>query len=417
MRVLFLTYHLPFPPISGGRRREYELLTRLGEKFEIHLCCVSKTYSQDRAYVEQVRPYCAEVSLFKANDSLKLFPVPRELTAITHRPPPFQVLRHTSLECAAFIPQALQEKHYDIAHVEGYYMMQYLSTSIYIPTLLIEQNIEYLLCLQRLTAARTQRDKMQHAYNYACTLEWEQYAWQRATMCAVVTKEEQRFMVQTKPEINVMYVPNGVDHCTTLDHVTLVDAALARHDKAREFLILFVGNFAYEPNIDAIQYFVEDIFPRILREVPNVRLFVVGNAPPPTVLALRDDPQVVVTGLVRSLEAYLAHADVVVCPLRVGGGIKVKILEALKAGKAIVSTSVGAQGIENPHQFMRIADDASDFVSQVIRLLLIPHERKRLEEAARDFARRLPTWDEAAEALSSCYEQLGASTVKKPAKG
>ena len=112
-----------------------------------------------------------------------------------------------------------------------------------------------------------------------------------------------------------------------------------RIDWAKGSCILFVGNFAYEPNIDAALYFSNIIFPLILQDVPNAKLFIVGNDPPPQILSLKMNRQIEVTGYVDSVIPFYRMTDVVVCPLRIGGGVKVKVLEALNAGKAIVSIS------------------------------------------------------------------------------
>ena len=93
-------------------------------------------------------------------------------------------------------------------------------------------------------------------------------------------------------------------------------------------------------------YFSQLIFPLVLQAVPNAKLFIVGNEPPPSLLSLTLNKQIEVTGYVDSLIPFYNLANVVVCPLRIGGGVKVKVLEALKAGKAIVSTSIGAQGLD-----------------------------------------------------------------------
>jgi glycosyltransferase involved in cell wall biosynthesis len=124
--------------------------------------------------------------------------------------------------------------------------------------------------------------------------------------------------------------------------------------------------------------------------------------------------KVIVTGHVKSLVPYYGFADVVVCPLRIGGGIKVKILEALKAGKAIVSTSIGAQGLDlSTDKAVMIANDVTHFALSVVRLLQYPEERHRLEQEALAYARSLPTWNNASEEFARCYEEIKTCGSKK----
>jgi glycosyltransferase involved in cell wall biosynthesis len=171
--------------------------------------------------------------------------------------------------------------------------------------------------------------------------------------------------------------------------------------------VLFVGNFAYEPNVDAAQYFCRDIFPLILKDVPNAKLFLVGNAPPSEVCSLASNRHIEVTGRVASLIPFYKDADVVVCPLRIGGGIKVKVLEALGYGKAIVSTSIGAQGLDlSTYRAVAVADEATDFAKNVVRLLVHPEERHAQEIQALAYAGTLPTWDQVSEAFARLYEEI-----------
>jgi glycosyltransferase involved in cell wall biosynthesis len=117
--------------------------------------------------------------------------------------------------------------------------------------------------------------------------------------------------------------------------------------------------------------------------------------------------QIKVSGYVDSLTHFYKAADVVVCPLRIGGGVKVKVLEALNAGKAIVSTSIGAQGLDlSTYQAVTVADEVADFAEKVVRFLLDHQERYRQEQEALAYASILPTWDQATEAFVQCYKEI-----------
>ena len=133
----------------------------------------------------------------------------------------------------------------------------------------------------------------------------------------------------------------------------------------------------------------------------------VGNAPPPEICSLTLNKQIEVSGYVDSLANFYKAADVVVCPLRIGGGVKVKVLEALNAGKAIVSTSIGAQGLDlSTYPSVIVADEVADFAEKVVRFLLDPQERYRQEQQALAYASILPTWDQSTEAFVQCYKEM-----------
>jgi glycosyltransferase involved in cell wall biosynthesis len=214
-------------------------------------------------------------------------------------------------------------------------------------------------------------------------------------------------MRQLEPHIDIRTIPNGIDHSKMIDEATSSDICKNSIVGAKCPSILFVGNFLYEPNIDAALYFSQLIFPLIMKDVPNAKLLLVGNAPPPEICSLTLNKQIEVSGYVDSLTNFYKAADVVVCPLRIGGGVKVKVLEALNAGKAIVSTSIGAQGLNlSTYQAVTVADEVADFAEKVVRFLLDPQERYRQEQQALAYASILPTWDQATEAFVQCYKEM-----------
>ena len=397
MRILFLTAHLPFPPFSGGRRREFELISRLGKDFEIHLCSITKTWETDIMYISNLLYSCASVNLFKAvfNDNKQYAIYPN------------QIKRHTSEEASSYISFLLKNKPFDVVHVEGYYLMQHLPIKPEIPVLLVEHNIECLLNLQRFKLATIQQDKSYYWQEYVYTLKWERTFWKRATKCVTLTTEDESNMRQLEPHIDIRTIPNGIDHRKMIDEAASSNICKNSIVSAKCPSILFVGNFLYEPNIDAALYFSQLIFPLILKDVPNAKLHLVGNAPPPEVSSLTLNKQIKVSGYVDSLTNFYKDADVVVCPLRIGGGVKVKVLEALNAGKAIVSTSIGAQGLNlSTYPSLTVADEVADFAEKVVRFLMDPQKRYRQEQQALAYASILPTWDQATEAFVQCYKEI-----------
>ena len=404
MRILFLTAHLPYPPFSGGRRREFELISRLSKRFEIDLCSVTKTWETDRRYVDIMRSYCSSVNLFKAGLS--------DMEQYENYSP--QMRKHMSQEASSHIHRSLANDDVDVVHVEGYYLMQLLPLETQHPILLVEHNIEYMLNLQRMMLATSFQEISRCWYEYVYTLKWERIYWKRAAICVTLTPEDKNAMKKLESYIHVKMIPDGVDHLDTNGaSETSKSISKKKLEGARGSCILLVGNFAYEPNIDAALYFSKRIFPLVLQGIPNAKLFVVGNEPPPSILSLGVNKRIEVTGYVKSLTPYYRIADVVVCPLRIGGGIKIKILEALNAGKAIVSTSVGAQGLDlSTHKAVKVADGVTHFAQSVVQLLQHPEERVKLEREAMAYARELPTWDQASEGFAKCYEEVTICSSK-----
>jgi glycosyltransferase involved in cell wall biosynthesis len=411
VKILFVTAHLPYPPLSGGRRREFELISRLSKNFEIHLCSITKSWRTDSTHTNDLLQYCTGVNLFKAEAPTN------EQKYETY---PYQMKKHMSEKASSYISSLLKNQSFDVVHIEGYYLLQHVPMKPVVPSLLVEHNIEHLLALQRFMVAVTQQEKSYFWSEYIKTLKWEQLTWKQATVCVALTNEDKITMERLEPNIDIRMIPDGSDHLkkTTDVSITLLSNSF-EHSVISDNCpsILFVGNFAYGPNIDAALYFARQIFPLILKDVPDAKLFLVGNTPPPEICSLASNKQIVVTGRVASLIPFYKHADVVVCPLRIGGGVKVKVLEALSFGKAIVSTSVGAQGLDLlSHRAMAIADDPTDFAENVVRFLVQPEERDIQEREALAYARTLPRWDQVSEAFAQLYEEMADYKVSRRIK-
>jgi glycosyltransferase involved in cell wall biosynthesis len=404
MRILFLTAHLPFPPLSGGRRREFELISRLGTNHEIYLCAITKSWLTDHKYVSELRSYCSSIDLFKtvANDRRRYSLYPDQLR------------RHISEEASLHISALLGKKHFDVVHVEGYYLMQHLPAVLDVPVLLVEHNIECLLMLQRYNLASSKEEKSYFWREYIYTLKWEATFWKRATICVTLTNDDKISMSHLLEGLDIRTITDGTDHKKFLYDAQLLSGANLGDIKCPS--ILFVANFAYEPNVDAALYFSKIILPLVLKDVPKAKLFLVGNAPSKAIRSLTVNKQIEVTGFVNSLIPYYEAANVVICPLRIGGGIKVKILEALSAGKAIVSTSVGAQGLDlwTHVQPVVIADEPSAFAKKVIQFLVDPVERSRQEQEALAYSKMLPSWQQVSQQFANYYNEISSGGHKQP---
>jgi polysaccharide biosynthesis protein PslH len=380
MRVLFLTCHLPYPPFSGGRRREYELIRRLAGRVHFEVVAVSKTPDQDRTHA----------GVF---GDAKIFEAANDWNGSAAR----LVQRHDCEGVREYLRSRILAGAVDLVHVEGFYLMQHVPTPCPVPVLLVEQNVEYTLWLQRVLHESNGALRAAHLTELRHTWAAELDAWGRSDLLAVLTADDRDEVLAADPRREVRIVPDGADHANGTGS-----------NEAKHPLVVFVGNFAYQPNEDAALYLCDEIVPHVVREVPDVRVVLVGTSPSAEVRArAAQSENVVVTGWVPRVEPYLDAAHVVVAPLRVGGGIKVKMLEALSRGRPIVATSVAAQGLgDASSDCIRIADDPREFAKHVLELLASAEARHKLAQAARSFSHTLPSWDEAALRLLECYREI-----------
>lgn len=267
-----------------------------------------------------------------------------------------------------------------------------------VPVVLFAHNVEHIIW-RRLsqTEPRWWRRRLLH-------LEWrkmrraETRACGRVAVTIAVSNVDQALLTAAAPRARVCVVPTGVD-----------TAYFAPNGASeRPLTLVFTGSMDWYPNEDAILYFIDAILPRIRREVPEVTMSVVGRDPTPRLRVAGAAAGVAVAGTVDDIRPYIAEAAVYVVPLRVGGGTRLKIFEALAMGKAVVSTTIGAEGLPLiPGKHFLSADDPDDFAAAVVSLLKDPARRVTLGEAARKLVEERYDWGQVAREFEArCEEAL-----------
>ena len=218
-----------------------------------------------------------------------------------------------------------------------------------------------------------------------------------------VSDEDRRAFIEFLPEDKVTTVPTGVD-------VDYFRPAESPHDG---HTLVFTGSMDWLPNEDAIIYFSREILPLIRHRVPDVTLYVVGRKPTRKVLELsKTDRAVRVTGAVDDIRPYVHKAAVYVVPLRIGGGTRIKIFEAMAMGTAVVSTRIGAEGLPVKHgENILLADEPEDFAERTVALLTQSAERDRLGRAARTFVEQSYSWGSVSDVLETVLKRVGS--IKK----
>ena len=215
-------------------------------------------------------------------------------------------------------------------------------------------------------------------------------------MCVGVSAQDRERLVALCPGMAVEVVSNGVD----LDYFKPGDAE-------DEMSLVFTGSMDWHPNEDAVLYFCHHVLPLIRTEFPEIKFCIVGSNPSERVLGLQRLEGVVVTGSVEDVRPYISNAAVYVVPLRVGGGTRLKILQALAMRKAVVSTSIGCEGLDlQPEEHLLVADEPQQFAESTIRLVRDRSLRNRLSESGGALVREKYSWDVIVETLDLAYRRL-----------
>lgn len=380
-RVLYLSHHSPWPTFSGGRLREAQMVPRLLDHAKIDLVAVTRTREAD----EQA---ARDISL--PGLTIKLF---------DDEAPPGVAPGRDSAAARDYLGDLARQWSFSAVHVEGHYLFPLLPEELRRRALVVEHNIESTLLLQR------------ESTDPAIPVAWseilrvrrqEEAAWREAAGVVALTAEDAATISRQAPEVRVHTVPSGWDHIGLRRPSA---SSAARPGMLRNPRLLFLANYAYPPNEDGVRWLLEKIFPRIQARCPRARLRLAGaNLNAVITAQARRRPGVEVVGWVPAVEDELDHADVVLCPLRIGGGIKIKTIEALRRGCLVVSTSIGAQGLSNClRSTIAIADNADSFAAHVVRLCQDDVMRQDMAYALYYAQQVMPTWDAAAARIGQLW--------------
>jgi sugar transferase (PEP-CTERM/EpsH1 system associated) len=389
MKILFLTPQLPYPPQKGTALRNWGLISGLAARHEVAaLSFLDPAQSPEPA------------DLLTSTCRIEVVnPPPRTLRdrlrdMLTTRQPDM-ALRLASDAYARRLADWLARESFGVVHVEGIELAPYLGViEAARPRPLVvfdDHNCEYLL-QQRvfLTDLRTPARWPGAAYSFVQWRRLRRYEAQvcrRADRVLAVSEADAAALQRLVPGLDVVVIPNGID-----TRVYRPEIPNAKTQIPKEKLV-FTGTMDFRPNVDAVLWFAREVLPRIQKEVPEVSFVIVGQRPHRRLDVLRDDPAVTLTGLVEDTRPYIADAAVYVVPLRMGGGTRFKLLEAMAMGRPVVSTRLGAEGFPVTHgRELLLADTPADFATAVTALVRSRERRAELVRAGRAFVERRYDW-------------------------
>jgi glycosyltransferase involved in cell wall biosynthesis len=398
---------MPYPPHHGPTKgttiRNHGLVSGLASRHEVYL--LSFATPEDDA--ERIRPL---LDLCEVVDSVleprRTFSQ-RLWTLLTSRLPDM-AHRLASPVFKSRLQRLLAGQRFDVVQFEGIEMIPYLATVLDAtprsarPRLVFdEHNAEYVLQKRVFEAdIRVPSRWVGALYSF---VQWHKLRWFEAWACrqvdvvVAVSDVDARALQRIVPGLEVAVVPNGID---VHSHATYVAPA----DLVPRHTLVFTGTMDYRPNIDAVLWFADRVFPRLRELVPDVRFYVVGRQPHPRLDTLRDRRGIVITGSVPDTRPYIGGADVYVIPLLSGGGTRFKVLEAMTLRRPIVSTSMGCDGfpVVSGREVI-LADEPEAFAREVARLLMDKDMRQTLGQAGFDFACARYDWSAIVPLLEATY--------------
>jgi polysaccharide biosynthesis protein PslH len=398
MDILLVSSYLPFPLFSGGHIRLYNLIKELSGKHRITLICEKRSY-QGEAEINELKKFCKKVIAIPRKKQWSMKNIVKTGLSFS----PFLVIGHSNQDMEKEIKRELIESKFDLIHVETSYVMQNIPVTE-IPIVLVEHNVEYLV-YKRFSDKTPLLLRLLLYLDVFKLKRWEEKMWRKATKLVAVSEIEKKIMGKVRKDIVV--VPNGVDVAKfKMENEKL---RIARSEKR----ILFIGEFKWIQNRDAVKWIIKEIWPKLRAEfIPSmtdkgIKLWIVGRDIPDSIKGLTSDKNIIFDDSApRETELIYQKSDLLLAPIRVGGGTSFKILEAMASGVPVITTSLGnAIGAKENSEII-VAEDTQDFVTKIKELLENREFYKTISENGRKLVEERFNWKKIGRDLDSVYKSV-----------
>ncbi len=393
MKILHVMPYTPVPPTFGGALRIYHLLKHMAEHHNVTIA----------AYGNQKDYRLLNEHFGKQVNNIHLIPphpwiqhnrrVGQSYALLTKQS--FSRLITYTHEMQLLINRLLEKNEYDIVQLEFAVMgaFQYETDAV---TILDAHNVEYDNFRRIGASVPSFLRRMYYRREYKTFFSEEIKACKKSDAIFATSSRDKSILDNDVPEIPKYVIPNGVD----TSYFTPADASI------EPFSLVFTGMMGYVPNYDGMLYFLNEIFPLVLKKIPGVKLYIVGSQPPKNLLK-RASHNIIITGYVEDVRPYMQKASVYVVPLRMGGGTRLKVVEAMAVNKPIVTTSIGCEGIDvQDGESLLVRDKPSSFADAIVELLNDKQKRERLAACGYEIARTRYDWSIISRRMEECYEEI-----------
>jgi len=375
MKILYLTNTVPWPVDNGKKMRIMSFLKSL-RGHQVHLICLNSEMLDEPDYaplLEQV----TRLTVIESSARCSRTDMVRRIVFLPAQLP-YTVLRFKSAAMTAAINDYLARFSPEAIICDGLHTSINLENTKNSLSILNEHNIEYLILQRYLQQERNLLKKLYALLEMTRLRRFEKTQWSHFNHCIVCSETDKKIVFESHRNAEVTVIPNTID-------LSCYDYA----GKEKPFNIAYMGGLDWHPNQDAVFYFYQEIYPKIKRMVPSVSFTIIGRNPPEHMVRIQeDDDTVKVTGTVPDVRPFLSACQVFAVPLRMGSGTRLKILEALAMKKPVVSTSIGAEGLNlKDRENVMLADNSEDFADRVIELMQNEDLRKNIASRGYEFVK------------------------------
>lgn len=415
-RILWLSHILPWPPKGGLMQRSYYLMREVARQHDVHVVAFSQRAHQ--ASDEARAQATTEIARFaKVRQVLALpedrYPGGRAALALRSLlpGPPYTIRWGMCRQYRAAVQDALTSFHPNLVHFDTLSLAPYRDLVGKVPAVLNHHNIESQMLLRR---ARLDRNPFARFYFWQEGKRLAAYERQVARdfrLHFVCSDLDRQRLLNAVGSVAIEVVPNGVD----LEYFTPAPDETAQQPDS----MIFVGGLGWYPNADAMRYFIREVWPLLSARRPHSELRLIGRNPPQDILeAGQRDSRIKVMGFVDDIRPVVHQAMIYICPIRDGGGTRLKMIDAMAMGKAIVADPVAAEGLGLTHnRDVLLAETPADMVECCVRLFDDVELRRNLGHAARQRAERAFGFDAIGAHLSHVYETLADDSTAAASSG
>lgn len=397
MKILWVKAGGLYPPNIGGRIRSYRILKALARR---HSITVFTFYAatQDDLHSALEHEFDRVVLMPLAIPAGRTFREALSYARYLSSPLPYTVSKFCKPEVAQQLLRLVGETQPDVIVCDFVIAAQSIPWNLPIPKIVFTHNVEAAIWRHHYKVAGNPFWKLLSWREYRAMERFERACLNRADHVLTVSDHDRDVFSKVIDRSRITVIPTGVD----------VEYFRPSPDRHQPATLVFSGAMDWMPNEDAMVYFIKRILPRIRRQIPDASLCVVGRHPSRALLQLASSHQgIEITGMVEDIRPFVHRAAVYVVPLRIGGGTRLKIFEAMAMGKAVVSTRIGAEGLPvHPGQDILIADDPEEFADTTIRLLRDPARREELGRTARELVNKTYSWDAAVQPFETVLNML-----------
>jgi sugar transferase (PEP-CTERM/EpsH1 system associated) len=387
MKILWLNAGLLLPLDKGGKLRTWHLMRHLARRHEITYVSFADpgTTVDQREGMREVCEHLQIVPRTEPDKGTLRFYVDAAAHIVGARP--YAVAKYASAAYRDLVRQQLATSRFDVVVCDFLVPAVNMPSTLPCPSVVFTHNVESEIWRRHWERQTNPVRRWLFEQQYRRMLAFEEETLARFDVVLAVSETDGATLERLYPRSlrrPAVAIATGVD--TSYFRPTPAVGVRPHH-------LVFTGSMDWIPNEDAMTYFCHDILPRIRASVPDASLSIVGRSPTPAVLRLAESTGVEVTGRVEDVREHVAAAAVYVVPIRIGGGTRLKIFEAMAMSKAVVSTTIGAEGLPVTHgQDVVLADTADAFADEVVALLRHPEQRLPLEQRARDLVVRHYDW-------------------------